>query len=102
MTLVDLKKKTDFNAKITKIEIKIPSINGLPPNAELTAVANKVPNIFHSVKKASYDANISEIEKKLTDHDHHTYITTSEFNKLTAENFAARLAQAKFDNKDRS
>ena len=34
------------------------------------------------------------IEKKVTDHDHDNYITTSEFNKLTTENFAARLAQA--------
>ena len=37
---------------------------------------------------------MSEIEKKMTDHDHDKYITTPEFNKLTAENFAARLAQA--------
>ena len=37
---------------------------------------------------------ISEIEKKLTDHKHGKYITTPEFNKLTAENFAAILAQA--------
>ena len=34
------------------------------------------------------------IEKKVTDHDHDNYIITSEFNKLTTENFAARLAQA--------
>ena len=32
--------------------------------------------------------------KKMTDHSHDKYITTPEFNKLTAENFAARLAQA--------
>ena len=37
---------------------------------------------------------ISELEKKLTDHKHGKYITTPEFNKLTAENFAAVLAQA--------
>ena len=36
----------------------------------------------------------SEIEKKITDHDHDKCITTPEFNKLTAEYFAARLAQA--------
>ena len=28
------------------------------------------------------------------DHDHDKYITTSEFNKLTAENLTAKLAQA--------
>ena len=37
---------------------------------------------------------ISELEKKLTDHKHGQYITTPDFNKLTAENFAAILAQA--------
>ena len=46
------------------------------------------------LKKTDYDTKISEIEKKLTDHKHDKYITTPEFSKLTAENFAARLAQA--------
>ena len=32
--------------------------------------------------------------KKNTDHKHDKYITTPEFNGLTAENFAARLKQA--------
>ena len=31
--------------------------------------------------------------KKNTDHSNDKYITTPEFNKLTAESFAARLAQ---------
>ena len=35
----------------------------------------------------------NEIEKKITDHTHDKYISTSKFNKLTAEKFAARLAQ---------
>ena len=47
------------------------------------------------VKKADYNTKIAETEKKILDHDHSKYITTQEFNKLTAENFAARLAQAK-------
>ena len=46
------------------------------------------------VKKTDYGTKISEIEKKLTDHKYGKYITTPEFNKFTAENFAARLAQA--------
>ena len=46
------------------------------------------------LKKSDYNTKISEIEKKITDHDHHKYITTPEFNKLTAEYFTARLAQA--------
>ena len=31
---------------------------------------------------------------KIIDHNHDKYITTPEFNKLTAESFAARLKQA--------
>ena len=46
------------------------------------------------VKKTDYDTKISELEKKLTDHNHDKYITTPEFNKLTSKSFAARLAQA--------
>ena len=46
-----LVKKTDCNAKITKIEGEIPSISGLATNAALTAAENKIPNIRNSVKK---------------------------------------------------
>ena len=55
---------------------------------------NKIPNINSFVKKAGYNIKITEIEKKLTDHNHDEYITTPKLNKLTAENFAARLKQA--------
>ena len=44
---------------------------------------------------------INEIEKKITEHSHDKYITTPEVNKLTAENFAARLAQANLVTKNR-
>ena len=60
------------------------------------------------VKKVDYDTKISELEKKFTDHKHDKYITTREFDKLRAENFAARSAQANlvtktdFDNKLKS
>ena len=36
---------------------------------------------------------MTEIEKKLTDHNHDKYITTPEFNTLAADIFNARLAQ---------
>ena len=36
--------------------------------------------------------------KKNTNHDHDKHITTLEFNKLTTENLAARLAQANLAN----
>ena len=60
----------------------------------LSAVENKIPSISNLVKKTDYGTKISEIDKKLTDHEHHEYIATPEFNKLTAENFSARLSQA--------
>ena len=43
---------------------------------------------------SDYDTKFNGIEKKITDHNQDKYITTPEFNKLTAEKFAARLAQA--------
>ena len=56
-------------------------------------------------KKTDYNTKISEIEKKITDHNHDKYITSREFNKLTLKKFTGRLAQGNlvpktdFDNK---
>ena len=47
--------------------------------------------------KTVLNTKISEVENKI--HDGSKYITTQEFNKLTAENFAARLKQADLVNK---
>ena len=46
------------------------------------------------VKKTNYDKKISELEKKLTDHNHDKYITTPDFNTLVADIFNSRFAQA--------
>ena len=46
------------------------------------------------MKKADYNTKISEIEKKVSDHNHDKYITTPEFNKIITENFKSRSAQA--------
>ena len=43
------------------------------------------------------NTKISEVENKIPDNS--KYITTQEFNKLTAENFEARLKQADLVNK---
>ena len=52
-------------------------------------------------KKTNYNTKISKIENKITtDHDHDKYITTQEFDKVTSENFTARLAKANFASKD--
>ena len=63
-------KKTDFNSKITEIKGKIPSITGLATTSALTAVENKIPDVNGLIKKNDYDTKISEIEKKVTGHDH--------------------------------
>ena len=80
--------------KISKKEGKIPSNNGLAATSALTIVENEILDVSNLVKKADYDAKIIEIEKKVTDHDHDKYITTTKFDNFTAKRFAARLVQA--------
>ena len=46
------------------------------------------------MKQTDYDTKISDIEKKIVDHNHDKYITTQQFNKLTTESFNERLVQA--------
>ena len=68
--------------KISEVKNEIPSITGLATTSALAAVENKIPSINNLVMKTNYDTKISEIEKKLTDHNHDKYITIPEFNKL--------------------
>ena len=70
---------------MSEIEGKIPSISSLATKTALTAMENKIPNISSLVKKTDYNTKITEIEKKLTDHNHDKYITTPEFNTLAAD-----------------
>ena len=46
------------------------------------------------VKKTNYNTKITEIEKKLTDHNHDKYFTTPYFNVLAADAFNETLAHA--------
>ena len=86
--------KGDFNSKITEVENKIPSITGLATNSALTVVENKIPDISGLLTKTNYNTKISEIEKKVSDHNHDKYITTPEFNTLSARVFDPRLKLA--------
>ena len=88
--VTDLVKQT----KLTELENKIPDVSGLATKSASTAVEYKIPDVSSLVKKTNYDTKISELEKKLTDHNHDKYITTPEFNTLAADVFNARLAQA--------
>ena len=86
---------TDFvqKTKLTELEDKIPDVISLATKTALTTVENKIPDINGLVKK-NYNIKISQIEKKIIDHDHDKYITTSELNSLAANVFNAKLAQA--------
>ena len=73
--------KSNYNAKISELENKIPSVSGFVTTSALTEVESKIPSVSNLVKKTGYDPNISELGKKFTDHKHDEYITTPEFNK---------------------
>ena len=86
---------TDFvkKTKLTELEKKIPDVNSLATKTALSAVENKMPSVS-LVKRTDYDTKISELGKKLTDHNHDKYITTQEFKTLAESAFNARLAEA--------
>ena len=46
-----------------------------------------------------FEVSRNKYLQKNTDHDHFKYITVPEFNKLSVENFTARLTQANLANK---
>ena len=51
------------------------------------------------LKKLTITQKICEIQNKIFDHNYDKYIAPKEFNKLTSENFAARLTQGKLTTK---
>ena len=56
-----LVKKTDYNTKITEIENKIPDISGLATKTALTTVENKIPSISNLAKKTA----LTTVENKI-------------------------------------
>ena len=80
--------------KLTELENKIPDISNLATKTTLTTVENKIPSVINLVKKSDYNTKITDIENKLNYHNHDKYIDTPEFNKLAADVFNAKLAQA--------
>ena len=63
----DVIKKTDYNAKITEIENKVPDISNLATKTSLNTVENKIPDTSGLVKKTDYSAKIADIEGKTPD-----------------------------------
>ena len=88
-----------LNAKINEVKGEIPNITNLDTTSALTGIENKIPSVSNLVKKTDYNTKISEIEKKITNNNHDKYITTAEFNKLTAETFDLRLKQSNLASK---
>ena len=74
-SITNLVTNASLNAKINEVKSEIPNITNLPTTTGLTAIENKIP-------------------------DYSKYIITPEFNKLTAQNFTARLAQANLESKN--
>ena len=95
-----LVKKTDCNANITEIEGLVTNITNLATTTALTVVENKIPSVSKLVEKSDYNTRINEIEMKITDLNYDKYITTPEFNKLTAENSTPRLKLANLARKN--
>ena len=77
----DVVKKTEYDKLVGKVD-----------NSALIAVENKTPDVCILVKKTDYNRKISDIEKKIIDHNHDKYITTPEFNTLAVDVFNAKLA----------
>ena len=82
-------------AKLTELENKIPDVSNLETKTALTAVENKIPRVSDLVKRTDYDTKTTEIEKRMTDHNHDKCIATPDFNTFAADVFNARLARAK-------
>ena len=60
-------------------------------NTKVSEFENKIPNTSNLVTTNVLHIKISEVENRNPNNS--KYITTQEFNKLTAEYFAARLKQ---------
>ena len=93
--------KQNLEKKIGDVDKKIPDTSGLVTTAvlktKITDVEKKILNTSSLVNTAILNTIISEVDNKIPNHD--KYITTPEFDKLTAESFAATLKLADLVNK---
>ena len=71
-------------SKLTELENKIPDVSTSGTKTALTAVENKMPDVSSLVNKINYNIKVTEVEKKLTDHYHDKYVTTTAFNTFAA------------------
>ena len=97
--ITNLATNASLNAKINEVKGKIPGITNLATTAAVTTDENKIFNVSNLVKRTDYNKQTNKMEKKITDRDHNKYITTPEFNMLTAENVAAIFQQGNLASK---
>ena len=84
-----------FKKQLIELENKIPDISSLATKTALTAVENKIPSVSSLFKKTDNDTKITEIETKLTDHNHDKYITTH----WSCWCFECKISISQFDKK---
>ena len=84
------------NAKINGVKNEIPSIIDFTTTA-LNAKINEGKNKISNITNLATTTALTALENKIPGHS--KYITTPKSNKLTTENFAARLAQANLASK---
>ena len=96
-------KKTDFNSKITEVEGKIPSINGLATSSALIpvenkilevsnlattsaliAVENKIPDVTNLVTKTDFDTRLKALSDRVTKNKSKDLLLDNELKKLKA------------------
>ena len=96
-TLINI---NQHNTDWRKLE-KIPDTSNLVANTvlntKISEVENKIRETSSLVTSPVLNTKVSDVENKFFDHA--KYTTAHEFNKLTADNFAARLKQANLVNK---
>ena len=97
LDITNLATNTTLNVKINEVKNEIPSITNLVTTAALNAKINEVKNKIPNITNLDTTTALTAVENKI---DHSKYITTPVFNKLTAENFNARLAQANLASKN--
>ena len=78
----DVVKKTEYNQFVKKVNY------------------SSTTDTINVVKETDYNTKINEIEHKINDHGHDKYITIQRINKLTADNFTARLKLVNLANKN--
>ena len=60
-----LVKKTDYDAKITETEGKIPYVTNLATKTALTTLENKIPSASGLVKKTDYNIKLQKLKINL-------------------------------------